>query len=99
MISLGRRAWLGDDALGLLFGQVDSKMARILGLDGNDQLRWPAGHQEVRLGDAMDLACGEDESKCPSQTIDGDMDLAAQPAVRPADGLVLSPPLAACLTP
>jgi hypothetical protein len=53
-----------------------------------------AFHQVLGLGDVVPLPRCQDETQRIAQGIDGNVDLAGQPAPRAPDGLIPSPPFA-----
>lgn len=85
----------GDDGLGAERLDVLAEGIGVIGLVGQDVGRGQARDQGRSLGDVVALAAGEDEADRVSQGIDGDVQLAGQPASAAANGAIFRPPFLA----
>lgn len=85
----------GDDRLGSKGLDVLSEGVGVIGLVGEDIGRGQALDQGWSLGDVVAFAAGEEEADGVAQGVDGDMQLAGQPASAAANGAIFRPPFLA----
>ena len=83
-----------NDRLHAGFVDMITEPVLVIGFVGQQMFARQAFHQTLGLGDVVPLPRRQDEAQRIAQGIDGDVDLAAQPAARTSDGLILSPPFA-----
>jgi len=81
-----------DDGLCPLGVDGLAEVVGVVGLVGQDVACRQALDERLGLGDVVALAAGEEEAHRIAERVDGDMELAGQPAPAAADGAIFRPP-------
>jgi hypothetical protein len=76
----------GDDGLRPLGVDGLAEVVGVVGLVGQDVACRPAMDERLGLGDVVAFAAGEEEAHRIAERVDGDVQLAGQPAAAAADG-------------
>ncbi len=82
----------GDDGLGALGLDGLAEVIGIVGLVGQDVACPQTVDERPGLGDVVAFAAGEEEAHRVAERVDGDMELAGQPAPAAANGAIFRPP-------
>ena len=90
----GARWIVGNDGYSAFFGNCGANGIGIVGGVGHDDVGVEPLDKGDRLRRVASLAGGEDQPDRAAQATHGQMDLGAEPAARPSDSLILSPPFA-----
>src|SRR5271166_821620 len=83
-----------DDGDGASFIQYGSQGVVVEGLVGDESVEIDARDQRLHADAVVTLSRQQDKARHIAQRIDESDDLGGQPAARPADGPILSPPFA-----
>ena len=83
-----------DDGGGAAIFQGGAQAVVVEGLVGDESIKIDARYERLDADAVVTMARQQDEARHATQRIDEGDDLGGQPAARPADGLILSPPFA-----
>ena len=83
-----------DDGDGAAIAEGGAQGVVVEGLVGDEGVEIDACYQRLNADAVVALARQQDKARNAAQRVDESDDLGGQPAARPADGLILSPPFA-----